>query len=88
MSNPAENEAEVTVSLTDFSIAETQPPSVDPATLRRAMKYGQKNSARFGNRPFWDCETELRSRWEARGELTEWDWVRGAVQVGYEQGPD
>lgn len=63
----------------------TQPGSIDPAVLRRAMKYGQKSRAKYGNRSFRDAESDLRTEWELRGESTEWDWVRAAVRVGYEQ---
>ena len=63
----------------------TQPGSIDPAVLRRAMKYGQKMRERNRNRPFRDAEADLRSGWELRGETTEWSWVQAAVRVGYEQ---
>lgn len=63
----------------------TQPGSIDPAVLRRAMNYGQKSRARHPDRPFRDAEADLRAGWELRGESTEWDWVRAAVRVGYEQ---
>jgi hypothetical protein len=62
-----------------------QPGSIDPAVLRRAMKYGQRSRAKFRDLPFRDIETDLRVGWELRGESTEWDWVRAAVRVGYEQ---
>jgi hypothetical protein len=62
----------------------TQPGSIDPAVLRRAMKYGQKMRERYRDRPFRDAEADLRSGWELR-ETTEWDWVQAAVRVGYEQ---
>lgn len=68
----------------DFS-PPTQPGSIDPAVLRRAMKYGQKSRVKHGDRPFRDAEADLRAEWELRGESTEWDWVRAAVRVGYEQ---
>ena len=65
----------------------TQPGSIDPAVLRRAMKYGQNARAKARSRavPFRDAEADLRAGWELRGESTEWDWVRAAVRVGYEQ---
>lgn len=62
-----------------------QPGSIDPAVLRRAMKYGQKMRTRHPDRHFRDAEADLRAGWELRGEATEWDWVRAAVRVGYEQ---
>lgn len=66
----------------------TQPPSVDPAVLRRALKYGQKARDRFPNMSFHDAETQLRDGWVKKGEATEWDWVRAAVRAGFEQSPD
>ena len=63
----------------------TQPGSIDPAVLRRAMKYGQRSRERCQNRPFRAAEADLRAGWELRGESTDWDWVRAAVRVGYEQ---
>lgn len=72
----------------DFSSPSTQPGSIDPAVLRRAMTYGQKSRAKHSNRPFRDAEADLRTGWELRGESTEWDWVRAAVRVGYEQDGD
>jgi len=63
----------------------TQPGSIDPTVLRRAMKYGQRSRAKHRDRPFRDAEADLRAGWELRGESTEWDWVRAAVRVGYEQ---
>jgi hypothetical protein len=65
--------------------APTQPGSIDPAVLRRAMKYGQKMRERYRDRPFRDAEADLRAGWELRGETTDWDWVQAAVRVGYEQ---
>jgi hypothetical protein len=62
-----------------------QPGSIDPAVLRRAMKFGQKSRAKCRDRSFRDAEADLRAGWELRGEATEWDWVRAAVRVGYEQ---
>jgi hypothetical protein len=63
----------------------TQPPSVDPAVLRRAMKYGQKARSQFAALSFRDAEAELRAGWERKGETTEWEWVRAAVRAGFEQ---
>jgi hypothetical protein len=63
----------------------TQPPSVDPAVLRRALKYGQKARAQFAALSFRDAEVDLRAGWEKKGETTEWEWVRAAVRAGFEQ---
>jgi len=63
----------------------TQPPSVDPAVLRRAMNYGLEARARYPALSFRDVEARLRSGWEKKGEAIEWDWVRAAVRAGYEQ---
>jgi hypothetical protein len=63
----------------------TQPPSVDPAVLRRALKYGQKARALFPTQSFRDAEANLRAGWEKKGETTEWEWVRAAVRAGFEQ---
>jgi hypothetical protein len=63
----------------------TQPPSVDPAVLRRALKYGQKARTHFFAQSFRDAEADLRAGWEKKGEATEWDWVRAAVRAGFEQ---
>ncbi|QJW97829.1 hypothetical protein [Frigoriglobus tundricola] len=68
----------------DLSFPPTQPPSVDPAVLRRAMKYGQKARLVFPARLFWDVEAELRRGWIKKGETTEWDWVRAAVLAGFD----
>ena len=68
----------------DLSFPATQPPSVDPAVLRRAMKYGQKARALFPTQFFWDVEPELRYGWMKKGEVTEWDWVRAAVRAGFD----
>lgn len=62
-----------------------QPGSIDPAVLRRALKYGQKSREQSRGRPFRDAEADLRAGWELRDESTEWEWVRAAVRVGYEQ---
>jgi hypothetical protein len=65
----------------------TQPPSVDPAVLRRALKYGQKAREFMQALPFRDAEAELRVGWEKKGEVIEWEWVRAAVRAGYELEP-
>lgn len=63
----------------------TQPPSIDPATLRRAMRYGQNAATKFRDQDFNTMESELRAGWILKGELAEWDWVRDAVRLGFEQ---
>jgi hypothetical protein len=78
-----DDETEVTVDLSPT----LQPGSIDPAVLRRAMKFGQKAQTRFRDQPFRTVETELRVGWQLRGESTEWEWVRAAVRAGYEQEP-
>jgi hypothetical protein len=65
----------------------TQPPSVDPAVLRRALQYGLKCRVHFPTLTFREVEPELRSGWERKGETTEWDWVRAAVRAGFDQEP-
>jgi hypothetical protein len=65
--------------------APTQPPSVDPATLRRALKYGQKARAHYPTLSFREVEPELKAGWENKAEATEWEWVRAAVRAGFEQ---
>lgn len=62
----------------------TQPGSIDPGALRRAMKFGQKVRARLGAKSFRDAEPELRRLWAGRGETTDWEWVRAAVRAGFE----
>jgi hypothetical protein len=69
----------------DFHSPPAQPGSIDPAVLRRAMKYGQKMREKRPARSFRDAEADLRTGWGLRGESTEWEWVRAAVRVGYEQ---
>jgi hypothetical protein len=69
----------------DLSFPATQPPSVDPAVLRRAMKYGQKVRSLYPTQAFWDVEPELRAGWVKKGETTEWDWIRAAVLAGFNQ---
>jgi hypothetical protein len=66
------------------STSATQPGSIDPGALRRAMKLGQKARAQFGARSFRDVEKDLRKLWEQRGEAAEWEWVRAAVRAGFE----
>ena len=63
----------------------TQPPSVDPAVLRRALKYGLKARGQFPKRSFQEAEADLRAGWAKKGEVTEWDWVRAAIRAGFEQ---
>ena len=82
MTNSIDDTAEMTV---DFTSQPTQPPSVDPAVLRRALKYGQKARIFFPTQHFWDVESNLRAGWEKKGEVTEWDWVRAAVRAGFDQ---
>ena len=81
MSDSIDDTAEMTI---DFSAAVTQPPSVDPAVLRRALTYGQKARILIPTQHFWDVESNLRAGWEKKGEVTEWDWVRAAVRAGFE----
>jgi hypothetical protein len=69
----------------DVGPVATQPPSIDPAVLRRAMKYGRKARSQFSGRFFRDVETDLQAGWLLRGEVTEWEWVRAAVRAGFEQ---
>ena len=77
-SNGLDDTAEVTIDL-----SQTQPGSIDPAVLRRAMKFGQQCWVRLGGRPFAQVESDLRTHW-LRREATEWEWVRAAVRAGYE----
>jgi len=79
-----DDETELSIDLSPVAI---QPGSIDPAVLRRAMKYGQKAQTRFRDQPFRAVETELRVGWQLRGESMEWEWVRAAVRAGYEQEP-
>jgi hypothetical protein len=80
--SPSDDTADMTI---DLSPPPTQPGSIDPAVLRRAMKYGQKAQKQFDGRPFRDVEADLRAGWILRGESTEWEWVRAAIRAGYEQ---
>ena len=82
MMNSIDDTAEMTI---DFSTTATQPPSVDPAVLRRALTYGQKARFLFPSQHFCDVESNLRAGWEKKGEVTEWDWVRAAVRAGFDQ---
>jgi hypothetical protein len=79
MTNVLEDTVEVLVDLSP----PPQPGSIDPAVLRRAMKFGAKCRFLFGNRPFEKVEPELRTAW-LRREGVEWEWVRAAVRAGYE----
>jgi hypothetical protein len=81
MSRPSDD-TDLTI---DLHAVSTQPPSIDPATLRRAMLYGQKAGLQFRNRSFDAAEHELQSGWFRKGETTEWEWVRAAVRLGFEQ---
>ncbi len=81
MTKSSDDTDEMTI---DFSSEVTQPPSVDPAVLRRAMKYGQKARHFFPTQSFTDVEVSLKARWVQKGESTEWDWVRDAVRVGFD----
>jgi len=84
MSVRPEDDTAVSIALSEST---TQPGSIDPAVLRRAMKYGQKSRERLRGQPFRAVEEELRKGWPLRGESTEWEWVRAAVRAGYEQEP-
>ena len=86
MATRSDDTTDLHVSLFDDTSA--QPPSVDPAALRRAMRYGERARAQFPDATFDDAEAVLRAGWFGRGETTEWDWVRAAVRVGFEQEPD
>jgi hypothetical protein len=83
MSRPSDD-TDLTI---DLHSPSTQPPSVDPATLRRAMRYGQRSGEQYRGQKFEDVEQELRLGWVLRGESIEWDWVRAAVRLGFEQSP-
>ena len=82
MRSTSDDATDLTIAL--FDGVPQQPPSVDPAALRRAMHYGECVRDRFHGQAFHDVEAELRAGWVRRGETTEWDWVRAAVRVGYE----
>src|SRR5262245_61108316 len=81
MSRPSDDTA-LTI---DLSAPSTQPPSIDPAILRRAMRFGQKAAEQFRGHPFDEVEHQLQSAWLHKGEVTEWEWVRAAVRLGFEQ---
>lgn len=83
MRNGSDDATDVTISL--FGAASAQAQSVDPAVLRRAMRYGERVRERFVGVSFRDAEAELRTNWYQRGETIEWEWVRAAVCVGFEQ---
>jgi len=80
MANAIDDTVEVTVDLSP----PTQPGSIDPAALRRAMKLGQKCRLLFGDRTFQQAEADLRAVWVRRSEPVEWEWVRAAARAGYE----
>lgn len=80
MTNTSDDTAEVVL-----HYPPTQPPSVDPAVLRRALKFGQKARLAHPHDHFRDIEHDLYALWRAKGEATEWDWVRAAVRAGFEQ---
>lgn len=61
-------------------------PAVDPAVLRRALRFGQKARDRHPHGRFRELEPELRTGWEAKGTGADWDHVSAAVRVGFEQG--
>ena len=83
---PPDDATDLTISL--FGGPVTQPKSVDPAALRRAMRYGERARERLRGKSFRAAEVELRSGWFQRGETTEWEWVRAAVRVGFESEAD
>lgn len=82
----SEDATDLTISL--FESTDSQPKSVDPAALRRAMRYGERARERFAGQTFRAVEAELRAGWFQRGETTEWEWVRAAVRVGFELDAD
>jgi hypothetical protein len=86
MATRSDDATDLHVTLFDHPV--TQPPSVDPGVLRRAMRYGERARAQFPGVAFHDAEAALRAGWFERGETTEWDWVRAAVRVGFEQDTD
>ena len=77
------DETDLTITL--FGGIDTQPSSVDPAALRRALRYGERARERLPNVSFNAVEAELRDGWFRRGETVDWSWVRAAVRVGFEQ---
>lgn len=86
MRNGSDDATDVSISL--FGEVNAQAQSVDPAALRRAMRYGERARERFVGVSFRDAEAELRAGWYQRGETTEWEWVRAAIRVGFEQDAD
>ena len=82
MKSSSEDATDVKVNL--FGSTDAQPKSVDPAALRRGMRYGERARERFRGRTFREAEADLRDGWFQRGETTEWEWVRAAVRVGFE----
>jgi hypothetical protein len=72
------------VSLSEPGTTATQPGSIDPSALRRAMIFGQKSRPHLPGQSFHDAEDELRRLWARRGETVEWEWVRAAVRAGFE----
>ncbi|MBP3958612.1 hypothetical protein J8F10_25470 [Gemmata sp. G18] len=85
MSRNSDDATDLTINLFQEVV---QPPSIDPASLRRAMRYGARAQSQYRGREFCDVETELQAGWFLRGETAEWEWVRAAVCIGYEQGPE
>jgi hypothetical protein len=81
MSRPSDD-TDLTI---DLHAVSTQPPSIDPAILRRAMCFGQKAGEQLRGRPFEEVEQNLQTVWSRKGETAEWDWVRAAVRLGFEQ---
>ncbi len=79
------NSHDDTIQLGVEPLCPSQPPSIDPAVLRRAMNYGIKARTRLPASSFHNAEPELRAGWVKKGEATEWDWVRAAVRAGFEQ---
>ncbi len=87
MSNSPDDATDLTINLF-HAVTQTQPPSIDPASLRRAMRYGERAKSQYQGQEFADAEADLRAGWFLRGETAEWDWVRAAVRIGFEQGPE
>ncbi len=49
-----------------------------PLVPRRALKFGPKARLAHPHDNFRDVEYDLYAQWQAKGEGTEWDWVRAA----------